>query len=312
MVAALGALSPLSPRRRGEGRVRGGTGDGLNPRAPKGERDAHNAGRRRNNMRFSLSLALVAALALSNAVSGAEYDKVLVPLPLIETPGAFGSLWKTRVTISNLGDTSVDVQGYGECGVPCTPAAIPPRGTVNVSNMPRSDVPAAFLFVEKGRRDDLSIMVRVFDQSREHLTWGATVPVITRRELFAGPFGIGDVPAGEEFRSTLRLYDFDAATPARVRVRIFRISGLGPTVPEPATPDELLTELEPAFTTPVQGGGIAGHPGYAAVPLWLLPQVAGAGRVRIVVEPLDSTGDYWAFVSTTHNATQHVTVLPPR
>jgi hypothetical protein len=258
-------------------------------------------------------VAAVLAFLIAGFCAGAqEYDKVLVPLPLFDSPGAFGSVWRTRVVVSNLSDTPVDVQGYGSCQVECTPPPIPPQGTVNVSGMVRSEVPAGFLFVEKGRRDDLGITIRVFDKSREHLTWGATVPVVTRGELFGGTFGIGDVPVSEDFRSMLRIYDFDASTAGAVRVRIYKTPATGPATPTSALPDELLAELTPAFTIPVQGGGAEAHPGYAAVPLWLMPELAGAELVRVEIEPLDGTADYGGFVSTTHNETQHVTVIAPR
>ena len=262
-------------------------------------------------MRISLSLALVAAVALSNAVFAAEYDRVLVPLPLEETAGAFGSIWVTRVAVSNLASTPVDVQGYGSCPVPCEPPPIPPGGTVYVSSMLRSEVPAAFLFVEHGRRKDLGITIRTFDRSRTHLTWGAAIPVVTREDLFSHTFGIGDIPVTEEFRSTLRIYDFDASTPGSVRVRIYKVTGVGPPTPSEAPPDELLADFVATFTEPVAGGGTSGHPGYAAIPLWLRPELADASRVRVVIDPLEGSGDYWAFVSTTHNSTQHVTVIGP-
>ena len=262
---------------------------------------------------LAVTIALLLVLA-SKAVHAQEYEQVLVPLQLVDTPGAFGSLWRTTVLASNISDTPIDVQAYGECPVPvpCIQEPIPPQATVAISTMRRSEVQGAFLAVEKGRVGDLSITIRTVDHSREHLTWGATIPVITRRDLFTGRFGIGDVPVTDDFRSTLRIYDFDGRTPGAVRVRIYRLFATELPLPVPRPPDPLIAELIPSFTTPVSGNGVFGHPGYAAVPLWLIPEVQQAGRVRIVVEPLDDSGDYWAFVSSTHNETQHVTVLTPR
>lgn len=264
-----------------------------------------------------LILILTAVLATSMASTAAgqvfepTYEKVLVPVLTGFTPGAFGSRWTATVAVSNLSDTPVDVQGHGggcRLGIPCRPNPIPPRTTVYVADFLISDVPASFLFVEPGRLDDLSITMRVFDESRAHLTWGATLPIVTRRELFAKPFGLGDIPVTDEFRSMLRLFDFDATTPAAVRVLVYRVLPFNANPP----PDELLVELTPSFTVPFTGGGTDGHPGYASVPLWLLPELATADRVRIVIEPLDGSGDYWAMVSSTHNETQHVTVIAPR
>jgi len=243
------------------------------------------------------------------------YEKVLIPLPTGQTAGAFGSLWRVALAVSNISDTPVDVQGHGACrmdGIPCRPHPIPAQGTIYITAMPTSNVPASFLLVEPGRLDDLSITIRVFDRSREHLTWGATLPVVTRQKLFTGRFGIGDVPITSDFRSMLRIYDFDATTPPAVRVRVYKVTPETANEMGPVPADQLLVELHPGFATPVEGGGTDGHPGYAAIPLWLLPALEGAERVRIVIEPLDATGDYWALVSSTHNETQHVTVLVPR
>jgi hypothetical protein len=264
---------------------------------------------------LALLFATLFAMNLSAQVYEPTYEKVLVPLPTNDTPGAFGSIWRTVLAVSNISDTPVDVQGYGGCqtsGEPCRAVPISPQGTIYITSILVSDVPAAFLFVAPGRRNDLSITIRSSDQSRTHLTWGASLPVITRNELFVSRFGIGDIPMTSAFRSTLRIYDFDAATAGRLRVRIYKVTPEGSTSLTPAAADPLLVELTPAFVIPVQGGGAAGHPGYISVPLWLLPALAAAQRVRVVIEPLDATGDYWAMVSSTHNDTQHVTVLTPQ
>lgn len=271
-------------------------------------------------MQRSAFALVILVLTVSSFTAAAQvyeptYEKVLIPLPTGDTAGAFGSIWRTALAVSNISDTPVDVQGHGACradGFPCRPAPIPPQGTIYITAIPVSDVPAAFLLVEPGRRDDISITIRVFDRSRAHLTWGASLPVVTRKELFSSRFGIGDVPVTDQFRSTLRIYDFDATTPAAVRVRVYKVTAEGSNQMGPAPTDPLLLELHPGFAVPVQGAGTAGHPGYTSIPLWLLPELAGAQRVRIVIEPLDATGDYWALVSSTHNETQHVTVIPPR
>jgi hypothetical protein len=269
-----------------------------------------------NHYRLIL-IALLATVVLPVAAQVYEptYEKILIPIPAGETPGAFGSIWTATIAVSNISNAPVDVQGHGRCpadGFPCRPAPIPPQATSYIRSLVRSEVPASFLFVEPNRVADVSVSIRVFDRSREHLTWGASIPVVTRKELFAGPFGIGDIPVSDEFRSMLRIYDFDATTPAAVRVRVYAVTPATSNEMDPGPADALLADFRPSFTVATQGGTTFFHPGYAAIPLWLIPEVAGAARVRVVIEPLDATGDYWAMVSSTHNATQHVTVLPPR
>ena len=136
------------------------------------------------------------------------------------------------------------------------------------------------------------------------------MPVIPAERLFAQRFSIVDVPMEAQFRSMLRLYDFNAATPPSVRVRVF---GLDPNrdFPRSSTDDTLLYETTPSFTVPATGGGFISCPGYYELALASIPALAGTQRVRIEVEPLDGAGDYWGFVSVTHNDTQHVTVIAP-
>ena len=259
-------------------------------------------------------LSLTVAIPASSQILEPTYEKVLVPIRTGVTPGAFGSQWTAAIAISNISDTPVDVQGHGACriAIPCRPLPIPPRTTIYVNLIPLSDVPAAFLFVEPGRVNDLSITMRAFDESRQHLTWGASLPVVTRRDLFAGRFGIGDIPGDTSYRSTLRIFDFDATTPAAVRVLVFSVAPGASDEMRPGAADRLLVTFTPQFIIPTTGGGTIGHPAFASVALWLMPELAGAERVRVVIEPLDTTGDYWAMVSSTHNDTQHVTVITPR
>jgi hypothetical protein len=43
-----------------------------------------------------------------------------------------------------------------------------------------------------------------------------------------------------------------------------------------------------------------------------MPELAGSERIRIEIEPLDGRAEYWAYVSVTNNATQHVTIVSPQ
>lgn len=266
------------------------------------------------SMKRYVLLPLVLACTAKAQVYEPTYDKVLIPVPPGVTSGAFGSQWTAAVAVSNISATPVDVQGHGDCrtGAPCRPLPIPPNTTVYINQLLRSNVPAAFINVEPGRINDLSITMRVFDQSRQTLTWGASLPVVTEEELFRKPFGIGDINVTDAFRSTLRIFDFDATTLGAVRIKVYEVFPSAANEVMPGPPDQLLATLTPVFATPVEGGGTIGHPGYASVPLWLLPELAEAQYVRVVIEPLDDTGEYWAMVSSTHNETQHVTVLAPR
>jgi hypothetical protein len=112
-----------------------------------------------------------------------------------------------------------------------------------------------------------------------------------------------------DFRATLRIYDTNADTQPRVRVRLFALDPTrDPVLASDA--DTLIVEIEPFFAMP-EAGTTRLFPASAQVALWLDPRLTNAGRVRIEIEPLDGLQEYWAFVSITHNATQHVTVITP-
>ena len=241
-----------------------------------------------------------------------EYEKILLPIRPARILGAFGSEWVTQVAITNLGQSPISVPHYrGNCGVPCPNAPpIPPGVTVFIYDSLSSEVPGYFIAVERGRFKDLAITLRTEDVSRRNETWGTVLPVVTEKALFESRFGLDDVPLDPQFRSTLRIYDFDGATPGAVRVRFFRVNPLR-AYPFDSSPDALLLERELNFTVPFSGGGVGGHPAYTEIQLWREPGLINAGRVRIEIEGLDGLKEYWAFVSVTHNETQHVTVVSP-
>jgi hypothetical protein len=263
--------------------------------------------------RFAVLVSLVSLTVSARAQSLDQYDRVLLPLTPEHVSGAFGSEWVTDIAMTNLSDSPLAVIGYGTCFFLCpSPPPIPAHATIFVTQTPRcSEVRGTFLFVERGRVRDLAMTLRSRELSRQLQTWGSTIPVVTADKLFGQRFSLVDVPMEPQFRSTLRIYDFNAATPATVRLRFY---GIDPTrdLPRDSRADTLLLETTPTFTIPTTGGGTATCPGFFEMSLSSLPALAGAQRVRVEVEPLDGTSDYWGFVSVTHNDTQHVTVITPK
>lgn len=252
-----------------------------------------------------LSLASIAA-----AQSGTE--NLLLPIAPGRLPGAHGSEWLTELTITNMSDSEVFVgdRHVDVCTFAC-PLRVPPRSTIVIEDVTTdSNVRGRLTRIEQGRIGDLAVTLRTRDLSRQFETWGTVIPVISRTDLFSRRFGIVDVPVEPQFRAMLRIYDFDAQTPAAVRVRVYALNPRGANDQRPDS-DTLLLDLVPMFRVPSQGSEQT-YPGSIEIPLWLDPALANAGRVRIQIDPLDETGDYWAFVSVTHNDTQHVSVLTPQ
>jgi hypothetical protein len=259
-----------------------------------------------------LALLLCASAAVAQTLQ--EADKVLLPVTPGRITGAFGSEWQTDVVITNLSDRSIDAGGYfprSGCEVLCFTPPIPPHATILAYDAPRSpEVQGGFLFVERGRTNDLSLTLRTRDLSRGHETWGTVVPVVRPADLRAATFGMTDIPIGTEFRALLRVYDADARTAPRARLRVYGVDAAR-DYPDSAAPDPLLLDRELVFSVPSDDNKQLFYPGYVEVPLWVEPALRNATRVRVEIQPLTDERDYWGFVSVTHNETQHVTVIQP-
>ena len=142
--------------------------------------------------------------------------------------------------------------------------------------------------------------LRVQDVSRQSETWGTEIPVVRESDALTGATDLMDIPLGPEFRSLLRIYDFAPGVHA-VRMRMFRL----PDEMEPADADPLIAEWE----LTLGHGGDPRFPGYAQL---MLPTTVVGERVRAEIAPLAEGMRFWAFVSVTNNATQHITVITPQ
>ena len=148
---------------------------------------------------------------MASAQAGSDPpDKLLLPIAPQRVAGVFGSDWLTDAAVTSMSDSPVEVSRDlpSACISLCLPLPIPARSTVFVTDIPRSpNVQGRFLFVEAGREKDLSVTLRTRDLSRQQEAWGTVIPVVSTADLFAGRFGIVDIPTGTEFRSMLRIYD---------------------------------------------------------------------------------------------------------
>jgi hypothetical protein len=248
--------------------------------------------------RFAL-MTLLSAVPLL----GQTQERLLVPVALrAAVPGAYGSQWETRLVVLNRTERPVLIEGLeSSCQVPlCPPLVVQPHATATAFPVVEGR-PGIFL-----RASDTTLShavtahLRVQDVSRQSETWGTEIPVVRESEALTGPTDLLDIPLGPEFRSLLRLYDFAPGANA-VRVRIFRLSGKM----EPPDADPLVGEWILSLTH----GGDVRFPGYAQL---ILPPAAAGESVRVEIAPLDEGMKFWAFVSVTNNATQHITVITPQ
>jgi len=265
--------------------------------------------------RFAELLIITVVCFCGSALGQQQFDRILLPLSTDHVRGAFGSEWVTDLAVTNVSDIPLTVIGYDRpiCPVMCAAEPIPPRNTIFPS-APRScpAIAGRFLLVERGRSGDVAVTLRAHDVSRQNETWGTVIPAVLEKDLFGTRFGLVDIPLDAQFRTLVRIYDFNPVTGAAVRVRVYAVDPMraAPDLSKP-DPDRLLLELTPRFVTP-DADPFGFCSGYAEVALSGQPVLADTNRVRVEIEPLTNAKDYWAFASVTHNETQHVTVITPQ
>jgi len=221
------------------------------------------------------------------------FDRLLLPVFIPTTLGAFDSQFISRFTVMNKSEQPLDVYGASfPCFILC-PASETPVATIRaeepISNILQSGRPGTFLYVPKGRENDFTGTLRVQDLSRQAETWGTEIPIVRDRDFTDGTTNLLDVPLKEGFRETLRVY---STTQGLVRARVFSTG---------ETPGLLADTI-----VPLRAPRDIHDPAYGELGLYIAGDV---GRVEI--EPLTPGLRYWAFVSVTNNATQHITTITP-
>lgn len=158
---------------------------------------------------------------------------------------------------------------------------------------------AKLLHVDDARAGELEVNLRIQDISRQSATFGTEIPTVRSSSAATKPIDLLLVPSDGDFRSLLRVYDFDAAAGHSVLVRLYK-PAFSPT--NRAT-DQLLSETTLDFEVP---SDTFDYPGYAQM---YVP--SGVSPVRIEIVPVTPGLRFWAFASVTNNATQHVTLVSP-
>jgi hypothetical protein len=251
------------------------------------------------------------------AVMPAAADTLLVPVLVNrEIPGAFGSLWMTRFAAANTGATPLIVHGAApacntDCVGPITDITLAAGESLSFLPYTTMEVPGKFIRVDANRAADLYVNLRVQDLSRQASTWGTQVPVVREGAAATARIELLDVPSAGDFRSLLRVYDFDPSPGHSVTVRVYRSRQLS-DVP---SADELLQETPLLLRVPSDP---AMYPGYGELDisgLHIPPRQGSAPTsvvpVRIEIVPASPGLRFYAFASVTNNATQHVTIVAP-
>jgi hypothetical protein len=250
---------------------------------------------------FSMIIALLCAAPLcaqTPAGNPEAFERVLVPLLTQPIHGAFGSDFRTELTVWN-GNAEQPLEVWGlrtRCIVTCPtldPIELQPGGWLMPSELDNNGTPGRFLYVPKGQSARLAANLRAFDVSRSATNFGTEIP-LARANEFSTRVVLPGVPFTDRFRNTLRVYAAQAVT--------VRVSFEGP--PSHLSP---VVDPPPPQTLALTAGADVFEPAYAILGTFEGYELP----VAVVVEPLDGITPLWAFMSVTSNDTQHITTISP-
>jgi hypothetical protein len=263
---------------------------------------------------LSLAVSLLAGIAQAQTAP-TNWEPILIPVYIDgTTPGANGSLWRTNLWIQNGGSQNLQVAPWtctlqpGAC-ITTFPTATTLTPGQSLHNLPSSiygsfPEPGRIIYLSSTSSNDALMNLRVVDDSGIAVDAGTEVPVVRERNLLTNPTTLLNVPLLNN-RLLLRVYDISSAN-VRFQVRVFT---QGETAPSTPLAETTLTAV--AFDS----GDFHVTPAYAEYPISIdfgPVLLAKDAAVRVEVTPLTPGSRYWAFVSATNNATNHVTLVTPQ
>lgn len=253
------------------------------------------------------ALAVLAVLLFSPLALAQEYERILLPVIASDTPGAYGSIWSSSLTVHNGADTAAQFEYPFGCtiGTCIFPVDIAPHETSDVFLLARQPAATPGLLVEVSLPESPSFAfnLRTQDLSRQSLTWGTEIPAVRESEALTGVTHLLNIPTDGRFRILLRVYEFDSRPQSIVHVRVL-----------PMTSNVAIADRDLALALPdVEIFNRRVYPGYASLQgIVEIPGVAGQQAIRLEISPVTEGLRYWAFVSVTNNETQHVTTITPQ
>jgi hypothetical protein len=233
------------------------------------------------------------------------FARILIPILVPPVQGQFGSQFVTELRARSFQiDPSLYMFGIPYCDCPqrtvLADDPYPVYGTSGLNGFPSTDLipsdtmngaPGRIVFVEAASASKLSMNLRVHDTSRIGITLGAEVPVVPDSAFKSTPFVLLGVAADARYRNTLRIYSPEPGVAPVVRVTI---------------------DQSPQSVT-LRPGRDMFDPGYFE--MTLPPRFQSGSTINtipVTIEPLTTGARVWAFISSTNNDTQQVTVIAPR
>ena len=260
------------------------------------------------------------AVLLLSALTIPGFDRVLLPLHNGDTEGAGGSRWRVEEIILNQSDEPADFYPYFFLGswFEATVGTLTPRSTLAPEEISQPEGcrgscrppphPGGIIYVRSEHRNRLVMYNRVHEERADRDNRGAVVPAIHESDFRHGRTTFPSVPIGENFRSTLRLYNMGSAGIA-LSVRVVRRGNDG---------DVELAAVRvsvPASHSQVSQGphAVPLLPGYRQITVESLLSHAETEPVDVIIESAEPSPvpEYWTFLSVTSHSTQRVTVFTP-
>ena len=237
----------------------------------------------------------------------------LVPLIMTRRSGASGSIWSTHLTIHNaslintrISPIVIDLAPGG--------SAHDPEALASTAS---ESAPGRILNIPSDAADEAEFHLRALDENKAAESDGFEIPVVREGDLRVDNLTLLDIPTDPRYRTTLRIYMlnyFDDRGEASLPflVQIFDADGIAPIVTK--------TVNVTTHRANNPNAGILLYPAtYEEVDLvGKNPQLAGHARLRVTITPVFLFPQpshfplFWAFDSTTNNATQQVTLITPQ
>lgn len=245
----------------------------------------------------------VIVLMLSAPAAALASEVFLVPIVAQAEAGAFGSVWSSSIAVFNSAGTSVELEGSFHCAFECSSTLdVPAFSSATVPLKEHSGASGTLMRVVRGSSESLHFGARFWNEARQTLDAGTTMPVVTANDFSIGePFYLPLIPLDENSRLHLRIYEVSEAAGPAVRVRFF-------TTIDSHTIRGVVLSLRRSSESPYvpQFAELTGLES-------LIPELDALGPGRLLgieITPLTG-GAYWGFASLTNNITQHVTAFYP-
>lgn len=222
-------------------------------------------------------------------------ERVLIPVYSAQMQGAYGSVWTTELVIRNGGSEQVSYLPL-HCVVPCFgPKALAPGRSVHEDAVFPSTVGHD---LRLSGLDNVHFSLRVRDLSRRAESAGVEIPVVREHEL-RGDIVLPSVPIDDRFRHTLRVYDLSTVDASAVRLRVYEFNGSVPVLDDII---ELRPRQDPTVPSQIALGSLDST----------YPILRTLDEARFEIESVTPGMRIWAFVSSTNNETQEVTIITPQ